>query len=236
MIGLASALGIGALLGLKHATDADHVVAVTAIVARERSVARAARIGVLWGVGHSLTVLVLGGAIVAFRLVVPPRVGLGLEFGVAVMLVLLGFANLRGARSGAAAGEGHGHSHGGAEGLQQLAEVPASRSGLRPLVVGVVHGLAGSAAVAILVLTTITETAWAIAYLLIFGLGTILGMLAVTMLVAAPALFAAARMSRLQTGIRVAAGALSVLFGVLLARELIVEGGLFSATPTWDPH
>lgn len=242
MIGLASALGIGALLGLKHATDADHVVAVTAIVARERSVARAARVGVLWGIGHSLTVLVLGGAIIAFRLVVPPRVGLGLEFGVAVMLVLLGFANLRrGAGSGAATagagspGHGHPHLH-DAEGLGELATVPASRTGIRPLIVGVVHGLAGSAAVAILVLTTITETAWALAYLLVFGLGTILGMLAVTVLVAAPALFAAHRMARLQTGIRVAAGALSVLFGVLLARELIVEGGLFSATPTWDPH
>ncbi|MCU0624754.1 MAG: hypothetical protein MUF53_12960 [Gemmatimonadaceae bacterium] len=239
MIGLASALGIGALLGLKHATDADHVVAVTAIVARERSVARAARVGVLWGVGHSLTVFVLGGAIIAFRLVVPPRVGLGLEFGVAIMLVLLGFANLRRGTAAAPAGRGHQHPHPGmseAEGLGELATVPASRAGLRPMIVGVVHGLAGSAAVAILVLTTITETAWALAYLAVFGLGTILGMLAVTVLVAAPALFAAHRMARLQTGIRVAAGALSVLFGVLLARELIVEGGLFSATPTWDPH
>lgn len=247
MIGLASALGVGALLGLKHATDADHVVAVTAIVARERSVARAARVGVLWGVGHSLTVLVLGGAIIAFRLVVPPRVGLGLEFGVAIMLVLLGVANLRRGTRGAAAtrdpseagAAGHGHPHfglGDAEGLGELAEVPASRAGLRPLIVGVVHGLAGSAAVAILVLTTITETTWALTYLVVFGLGTILGMLAVTVLVAAPALIAAHRMARLQTGIRVAAGALSVLFGVLLARELIVDGGLFSATPTWDPH
>lgn len=232
MIGLASALGIGALLGLKHATDADHVVAVTAIVARERSVVRAARVGVLWGIGHSLTVFTLGGAIIAFRLVVPPRVGLGLEFGVAIMLVLLGIANLR---------PGGGHRHvqpgsGDAEGLAELAAVPASRAGLRPLLVGVVHGLAGSAAVAILVLTTIAETAWALAYLLVFGLGTVLGMLGVTVLVAVPAMLATNRLARLHGGIRMAAGALSIVFGVLLARELIVEGGLFSATPTWDPH
>lgn len=229
MIGLTSALGIGALLGLKHASDADHVVAVTAIVARERSVARAARIGVLWGLGHSLTVFVLGGAIVAFRLVVPPRLGLALEFGVALMLVLLGFSNLRPAKGG-----GHSHSHG--DDAPDALAVPASRTGFRPVLVGIVHGLAGSAAVAILVLTTIQDTAWALAYLLVFGAGTIGGMLAVTVLVAAPAAFAADRVARLQTGIRLAAGALSVAFGLLLARELIVDGGLFSATPTWDPH
>lgn len=229
MIGLTSALGIGALLGLKHASDADHVVAVTAIVARERSVARAARIGVLWGLGHSLTVFVLGGAIVAFRLVVPPRLGLALEFGVALMLVLLGFSNLRPAKAG-----GHSHPHG--DGTPDALAVPASRTGFRPVLVGIVHGLAGSAAVAILVLTTIQDTAWALAYLLVFGAGTIGGMLAVTVLVAAPAAFAADRVARLQTGIRLAAGALSVAFGILLARELIVDGGLFSATPTWDPH
>jgi high-affinity nickel-transport protein len=224
MIGLASALGIGALLGLKHATDADHVVAVTAIVARERSVARAARIGVLWGIGHSLTVFVLGGIIIAFRLTVPPRLGLALELGVALMLVLLGFANLRRPRGGEAAGHGHPHPPAG------------SRAGLRPVAVGVVHGVAGSAAVAILVLTTIQDTAWALAYLLVFGAGTIGGMLAVTMLLAVPTVLAAQRMVRMQRGIRMAAGALSVVFGVLLAWEIIVEGGLFSATPTWDPH
>ena len=78
----ASAILLGALLGLRHATDADHVVAVTAIVARERRLTRAAWIGALWGVGHTVTLLLVGGAIVAFRLVIPPRVGLALEFGV----------------------------------------------------------------------------------------------------------------------------------------------------------
>ena len=90
-----TAIALGALLGLRHATDADHVVAVTAIVARERKLSRAAWVGALWGIGHTLTLLVVGGAIVAFRLVIPPRVGLGLEFGVALMLILLGYANLR---------------------------------------------------------------------------------------------------------------------------------------------
>lgn len=219
MHGFLSALGLGLLLGLRHATDADHVVAVTAIVARERSLGRAARIGVLWGIGHSLTVLGVGGAIIGFRLAVPARVGLGLEFAVALMLILLGFANLR-----PSAGRAH-------------AERAAAGGGtLRPLAVGVVHGLAGSAAVAILVLSTMTETVWALAYLALFGAGTIAGMLAVTVLLAAPALVATRRVERLHGGLRLAAGALSVVFGVLLARELIVDGGLLSATPTWAPR
>lgn len=206
-----TAIALGALLGLRHATDADHVVAVTTIVSRERSLGRAAGIGALWGVGHTLTLLVVGGAIVAFRLVIPPRVGLALEFGVALMLIVLGFANLR-------------------------ARDDAPRAAVRPFLVGLVHGLAGSAAVALLVLATIRGTLEALAYLFVFGLGTIAGMMAVTMLLAAPALFAGARVTRFQSGIRLAAGALSIAFGLLLARELIVDGGLFSAAPTWQPH
>jgi high-affinity nickel-transport protein len=166
----------------------------------------------MWGIGHSLTVLAVGGTMVGFRLVIPPRLGLGLELGVALMLIVLGFANLR-----------HRHEQ----------EMPPIGT-WRPLLVGTVHGLAGSAAVALLVLATITETSSALAYLAVFGMGTIVGMMVVTVLLAAPALYAAGRVQRLQRGIRVAAGALSVVFGVMLARELVVEGGLFSATPTWE--
>ena len=103
------------------------------------------------------------------------------------------------------------------------------------MLVGIVHGLAGSAAVALLVLTTIRETWWALSYLLVFGAGTVAGMALVTLLLAAPALYAAGKVQRLQGGIRLAAGALSVVFGLLLAHELVVDGGLFSATPTWSP-
>lgn len=208
-----TAILLGALLGLRHATDADHVVAVTAIVARERRLARAAWVGALWGIGHTLTLLIVGGAIVAFRLVIPPRLGLGLEFGVALMLILLGYANLRGRD-----------------------EAPSDRPAVRPFLVGLVHGLAGSAAVALLVLATIRGTLPALAYLLVFGLGTVAGMVAVTVILAAPALYLGGRVERLQSGIRLAAGALSIAFGLLLARELVMEGGLFSAAPAWEPH
>ncbi len=222
MLNALSAALLGFLLGLRHATDADHVVAVTAIVTRERSFVRAARIGGLWGIGHSLTVFVVGGALVVFRIVIPPRLGLGFEFGVALMLILLGFNNLRPAPADAAGA--HTHEH------------PPRFTGWRPLLIGVVHGLAGSAAVAILVLAAIPETAWALAYLAVFGVGTIVGMMLVTWLVAAPSVYAAQRVVRFQRGIRLAAGALSLGFGLLLARSIIVQGGLFSAAPSWSPR
>lgn len=203
---------LGVLLGLRHATDADHVVAVTTIVAREKSLARAAWVGAVWGIGHTLTLLLLGGAIIAFRIVIPPRVGLGLEFGVALMLIGLGLSNIR------------------------QRNVDAAPKLSRPFLIGIVHGLAGSAAVALLVLATIRTPLEAAMYLLMFGFGTVLGMMAVTALLAVPSLFVGERVVRMRVGVRMTAGALSIVFGLLLAREIVVDGGLFSAVPTWAPH
>jgi hypothetical protein len=212
-----SAAVLGFLLGLRHATDADHVVAVTTIVSREGKFGRAARIGALWGLGHSMTLLIIGGALVLFRVAIPPRLGLGLEFGVALMLIVLGFSNLR-------------------TNAAEPVEKETARDGIRPFVVGVVHGLAGSAAVALLVLAVIPEPVWAIAYLIVFGLGTVAGMTVVTWMIAAPTIYAAGRVKNLQRGIRLAAGAISLAFGIILAHAIVVEGGLFRTTPAWSPR
>lgn len=209
MLSALSAAILGFLLGLRHATDADHVVAVTAIIARERTLRRAAWIGALWGIGHSITVFTVGGVIIAFRLVIPPLFVLMLEFGVALMLIVVGFSNLRG---GSDTPHGHEHTH--------------EFDHRKPLLIGTIHGLAGSAAVAILVLAAIPQTLWALAYLLVFGVGTIAGMMLVTVILAAPAMYASERVARLHGGIRLAAGALSLGFGLLLAREIIVHAGL----------
>ncbi|MGH7264947.1 MAG: high-affinity nickel-transport family protein, partial [Candidatus Rokuibacteriota bacterium] len=165
---------LGFFLGMRHAADPDHVAAVATIVSRRRSVRGAALIGAVWGLGHTLTILLAGGAIILFGLVIPPRLGLAMELGVAGMLVLLGLANLpwlvrRSARP-AAALHSHPHTHGdyththshghGTDdhGHPEDRTPPAwldrrlGRSGLyrvtRPLVIGVIHGLAGSASVA----------------------------------------------------------------------------------------
>jgi len=96
MDGLATIVALGFFLGMRHATDPDHVIAVTTIVARQRKVASAAWIGALWGFGHTLTILAVGGGIVLFRWVIPPRIGLSMEFSVGLMLILLGLMNLTG--------------------------------------------------------------------------------------------------------------------------------------------
>lgn len=208
---LLSALGLGFVLGMRHATDSDHVVAVTAIASTERSVTRAARIGAAWGLGHSATLFLVGGAIALLGLTVPPRVGLAFEMIVAIMLVGLGAWTLSGRSVG------------------------KSDSVARPIVVGFVHGLAGSAFVALLVLTAIPGWASQLAYLALFGAGTIGGMTAITLALAFPATMAARKFTSMQTGLRVASGVASIAFGLMLAHRVGVVDGLFTANPVWTP-
>ena len=216
MVSALSLLLIGFVLGMRHATDADHVVAVTTIVSRQPSLARASTIGALWGIGHTATILLVGGAIVLFRITIPPRLGLAMEFAVAVMLILLGVLNL--------SGRTHKAMH------------DAMHSAARPVLVGFVHGLAGSAFVAMLVLTRISSAAIGLAYLLIFGLGTIGGMVLVTLSIAAPSVLVARRFVSVQQYLRLASGVASIAFGLFLAHRIGVQDGLFAAIPVWDPH
>lgn len=192
------------LLGMRHATDPDHVIAVTTIVTSERSLGRAARIGALWGLGHSLTILLVGGAIIVFKVAFSVRLGLSMEFTVAIMLIVLGLLNLFSVNS------------------------PSKKvSPTRPLFIGVVHGLAGSAGAALLLVPLIDDPRFAALYLLVFGLGTIAGMSLVTLAIAAPALAVGAPTARVQRSLRLASGAVSVLFGLYLAHKVGVGEGLF---------
>jgi High-affinity nickel-transport protein len=213
---LLAVLTLGFLLGMRHATDADHVVAVTTIVTQQRSLVRAARTGVLWGIGHTATILLVGGAIVLLKVqlsAIPARVGLSLEFAVAVMLVVLGLLTLAG-------------------GERRVADSTA-----RPLTVGFVHGLAGSAAVATLPqVALIPNPAWAFGYLAVFGVGTIAGMLLITASIAAPSLLAVHRFAGLNHKLRIASGLASIAFGLFLAHRIGFVDGLFSQMPVWTPQ
>ncbi len=213
---LLSVILLGFLLGMRHATDPDHVVAVTTIVSQQRSLARAARIGALWGVGHTATIFLVGGAIIVLKVQlssIPPRVGLTLEFAVAVMLVVLGLLTLAG-------------------GERRVADSTA-----RPLTVGFVHGLAGSAAVATLPqVALIPNPMWALAYLGVFGVGTIAGMLLITVSIAAPSLLATNRFAGLNRTLRVASGVASIAFGLFLAHRIGFVDGLFTSAPSWTPQ
>ena len=241
---LLAILALGFFLGMRHATDADHVVAVTTIVSRERSPWSALRVGALWGLGHSATIVAVGGAIILFGLVIPPRIGLSMEFSVAIMLIVLGAMNLSGAMK-RIADVAHGHSHDGAQPLESsrtsgsIAPEDTSRGffhRLRPLIVGFVHGLAGSAAVALLVLTTIKDATWAILYLAIFGGGTVLGMMVLTLAMAGPLALASRMFGSFEKKLAGATGLLSIAFGVFLAYQIGFVDGLFTDTPAWDPH
>ena len=259
-INFISILALGFFLGMRHATDPDHVIAVSTIVSRSRRVGQAAWIGILWGVGHTLTIVAVGTGIIVFGWVIPTRLGLSMEFSVAVMLVLLGVLNLTGVmqrinevvRSRVPfARDGHSHAdarrseHDHKEQTEpqrslswfdrQFAGIGVYRL-LRPLIVGLVHGLAGSAAVALLVLATIRDARWAIAYLFVFGVGTIAGMMMITMAMAAPLIYSGRKFTRMSEVLRIASGAISLAFGLFLIYEIGFVNGLFTSHPSWTPH
>jgi high-affinity nickel permease len=212
---LGSLLLLGLALGMRHATDADHVVAVSAIAARERSARSAVWVGLSWGLGHALTLLVVGGAILLLGIAVPPRLGLGLELVVAAVLIALGFSNLGRFTP-------HGHEH-CATGLPRT-----PRGLLKSLGVGVAHGLAGSAAVALLVLATIQSVERSLLYLFVFAFGTAFGMVLLTSLFALPLSYTSRRFGNLQRELCRAAGVLSLGFGLLLVYRIGFVEGLFT--------
>lgn len=203
-------LSLGFVLGLRHATDADHVVAVSTIVSRSKTLRSAVLVGSLWGMGHTLTILLVGGAIVVFGLVIPPPLELALELCVAAMLVALGGINLYAAAFERSARR----SESGAR--------TNDSTSLRPLFVGVVHGMAGSAAIALLVLSTIESAARAVLYLAVFGAGTIAGMALLTLLVVVPVAAASRRFISFERYLAALTGAASLAFGALLALRVLL--------------
>jgi ABC-type nickel/cobalt efflux system permease component RcnA len=269
MMNLLTVIGVGFLLGIRHATDPDHVIAVTTIVSRQRSIRHAGLIGILWGLGHTITILFVGAAIMLFNLVIPPRVSLTMELAVGLMLIFLGALNLTGVTQWVTdrfmpahthtGGVIHSHTHEHGQDVHahvhghnpevhlHLEQKPKgvfqralARVGLyqllRPLAVGIVHGLAGSAAVALLVLTTIRDPRWAIVYLLVFGLGTIAGMMLITMIIGAPFAYTGKRFAPFNRGLGVASGLISVAFGLFVTFQIGFVDGLFTASPHWTPR
>jgi high-affinity nickel-transport protein len=235
-MGLVTILTLGFFLGMRHATDSDHVVAVSAIVSREKSVRAASLVGALWGIGHTFTIMLVGGAIILFGIVFPARVGLTMEFSVALMLVVLGAMNVMGFRQDVKElRAGHAHPH--QPPTQDEDADKSSRLGrYRALIVGTVHGLAGSAAVALFVLSTIRNAAWGVLYLFLFGVGTVAGMVLITSALAAPLVYTAHRFSAWNRHIGWVTGAVSVALGLFLVYQIGFVDGLFGASPRWEPR
>ena len=223
LIGL---LGLGLILGLRHALDPDHIAAVSTIVSESRSVRRSSLIGTCWGLGHTMSLLVAGVLVIALKIQISDRLALWMEFTVALMLILLGLKAmlkpLRGWRIHV-----HQHAHGGSSHSHVHLHRPSEelahqhrhliRSGARPFLVGLVHGMAGSAALMILVLATIPSALAGLIYIAVFGLGSVGGMLIMSSLISLPFILTRQRFNVLSQGLQVAVGLFSLGFGLFLS-------------------
>jgi high-affinity nickel-transport protein len=216
---LLAALGLGFLLGLRHAVDADHVAAVSTLVSQHRTLTRSCLLGTCWGLGHALALLAAGAATIVLRLSISPQIEQSLEKGVGCMLILLGGqALLRslaawGMPAGSRAHEAHGvpcrdgarhhHAH-------------LVRVGRRPFVVGLAHGMAGSAALMVLVAAAMPSPIGGFLYIIVFGVGSTMGMLLLSGLIGLPFVLTTDRAPRALACIQVLAGLASSGLGLTL--------------------
>jgi len=226
-------LMLGLLLGLKHAFDSDHLIAVSTIVARERAPWRSLWIGLFWGIGHTLTLLTVGVLVLGLKAQIPPPLASSLECFVGVILLGLGLMTLydywrKRVHSHTHAHEGalHTHFHAHAETLAHHHLHPV-RLGLKPMLIGMVHGLAGSAALMLLVLATISSPGLGLLYIAIFGCGSVVGMGCVSLIMGIFFSLATGRLQTLDQRIRLAIGGMSTAFGVWMIVEIGFVQGLF---------
>ncbi|PVW14642.1 HoxN/HupN/NixA family nickel/cobalt transporter [Marixanthomonas spongiae] len=263
MTTLFTVIALGFFLGMRHATDPDHVIAVSTILDKEPSLKKASKIGIFWGIGHSFTILVFGGVVILFSIVIPEKLSMGLEMGVAFMLIILGLWNLRGFQKwmninfGSKANksnDGYVHSHPHSHGDyihthphghnpenhgHKAKDVPTSKldkkfghnkiyHNLRPVIIGVIHGFAGTAALTLMIIPLIKSAWMALIYLVIFGLGTIVGMMLITGAIALPFVYGKGKLAIFNTSnLRILAGTASLLFGMYMVYEIGFAQGLF---------
>jgi len=249
LVPFATVVLLGLFLGMRHSTDPDHVVAVSTIVSRQRSIRSSATIGLLWGLGHTLTIFLVGSAIIIFGVVIPARLGLSMEFCVALMLILLGVLNLTGVMRWiterltpmSRISEDPGKTSRRVSGrIAFFLDGTIGKLGLyqtiRPLVVGLVHGLAGSAAVALLALSTIKNPFWSTAYLLVFGFGTMLGMMLMTAAISMPLVYTGKKFFKINRYLVAISGFASAAFGFFLVYHIGFVDGLFTSQAHWIPQ
>ena len=226
---LISIFFFGFLLGVKHALDADHIVAVTTIVSRSQSLLRAVLVGVTWGIGHTFTLFVVGFGVLVFKLTIPDRLALSLEFVVGVVLVLLGIPLIR--QLVVSRAHVHWHQHEDKRHLQSHShdEDPGHDHShiRRPLLLGMVHGLAGSGVLIPLLLSTMSSVVQGLFFLLFFGGSTILSMLLISGLIGLPFRLTTQFSLRLNLWIQGIAGLISVAFGLFIMWQIAFVSGLF---------
>jgi ABC-type nickel/cobalt efflux system permease component RcnA len=228
-----AALSLGFGLGLRHALDADHLVAVSTIVSEHKSLWRSSLVGTFWGLGHTASLLGVGVVVLLLRITISERAAPWMEMPVAAMLIGLGaVAVYQALRQNAVALHSHTHAHQGESEHTHL-HLHARREhdhthrmvriGKRPFLVGLVHGFAGSAALMLAVLTTLPSVALGLLYIAVFGIGSIGGMVLMSAMISLPFIATANRFASVNKAIRLTAGLFSIGFGLLLVWELLGE-------------
>ena len=223
-------LFLGLLLGLQHALEADHLAAVASLSTRSGNLRSAARQGAAWGLGHTLTLLGFGGILLLIDHTLPGWTAHALEFAVGLMLVLLGADVLRRAwrqrihfHAHDHDGQRHFHAHSHGRGSDHASDAHhhshEPRLPLRALLVGMMHGLAGTAALLVFALGSVESVAQGFSYILVFGLGSIIGMSALAAAISLPLSWSARRLTWAHNGLTLAFGLLSVTLGVLIAER-----------------
>jgi len=242
-VSVISLLAFGFALGLKHATEADHLAGVSTIVSDRKSFWSASIVGGLWGLGHTISLFAAGVAVILLHFEISARLAKGLEFCVALMLVALGLDTLRKMARGGQL-HMHAHRHGGRFHLHpHVHDAPHAHHsqehsaeghshhdvgiGPRPLIIGMVHGLAGSGALMLLVLSAISSPAVGMSYILVFGIGSIGGMMLMSLLLSLPFYLTARRFVRMERAMRGLAGLFSLGFGVFMIYQIGFVQGLF---------
>src|SRR6185503_12346099 len=240
MFDVITILGVGLVFGLKHATEVDHVVAVSTIVSQQRNVWRSTLVGAMWGAGHTASLLITGVLVLTLRIAIPERVSHWLEFAVALMIIGLGAIALWRSLAKRSDVHVHEHSHDNVSHVHIHFHETATRHeearphnhavsavGIKPVLIGAVHGLAGSGALTLLVLTQI-QSAWVgFFYLAVFGLGSILGMILMSGLIGLPFALTAKNVGRVHRQLQTAAAVLSIAFGLWYAYAKVPASGLF---------
>lgn len=221
---LLTSSGLGSLLGMRHALEPDHLAAVSTLVTRERNTIRAALLGMCWGIGHTAGLIVVGAVLVLFRAELPDRLASVFELLVAIMLVVLGMrAVVQAVRQGRPS-----HRHAGPFAVHRHSGLPAHvhigtwTLARRPLLIGAVHGLAGSGALTALVLTTLPSTSARLTYMALFGLGSTVGMAALSGMLGWPLARLGSHDVVMRT-VSFAVGTMSMVLGVFWGYPLVGE-------------
>lgn len=201
-------LFFGFILGIKHAFDADHLLAITTALTEQKNPFKAALLGTFWGIGHTLTLFIIGILVLFFNLSIPEKISMNLELLVGIMLIALGLGTITKRNLKI---HHHVHKHDGI--AHSHLHSPQHHQHRRSFLIGIVHGLAGSATIMILVISTIKSLITGIYYILLFGFGSIIGMTLVSFFIGIPFIYSMEKFTQGEKYIRIIAGSFSIIFG-----------------------